>query len=80
MTLHRTATHKHAYTRARTGWAKSLNGEQHSLVLTAMFKFKAINTGMSQLQASLFCTEHGGSVFEISVNSVSNKEIYNLFA
>jgi hypothetical protein len=28
----------------------------------------------------LFCTEHGGSVFEISVNSVSNKEIYNLFA
>ena len=39
-----------------------------------MFRFRAVNNGVSQLQASLFWAEHGGTLCESPVNSVSNKK------
>jgi len=44
----------HTYTYARTGRAKKPVTRRHSLVLIAIFMFKAFNNGVSQLQASLF--------------------------
>jgi len=47
---HRKATHIHV----RTERAKKPVTRHHSLVLIAIFRFKAVNNDVSQLQASLF--------------------------